>query len=578
MALLLLPLLATVLQAQTAPDFDVRARRITAYFDTAAAPGILGAAVRYHTRRDLPEADSLFLHSRELTQPRGDMFWMYVVIGTYLHGKGVMSAQAEAAARKVWKTYFPYRGDTENHWCLYYTSLYLAAESWPGLPGSEWYNGRSSDENLREAREYLVHWVALTTSIGQGEFDSPTYLPEYVIPMTLLAQFAKDPAMKQRGRMMLEYLYADFATDHLDGMYLGGNARDGATTVFNPRTAAAAEFAHLYFGAPATAVSGWTVFSALSDFRLPAIIVDIANDTTRATLARERKRVRNVIRYGDERNPPVYKTTYRTGDYGLSSLQGGILQPIQQHTWSVRFKGAKPYSTIFGLHPYWSGRELAMFFPEQEKVLTDDVIKSKGTYAKDTKWTGSSPYERVFQHRNTLIALYDIPAGTTSEHIDLFFPKTLDERIVDSSGWILCRAGDTYIGVHPLQRGEWMRLPEDEDNHRFRSAHPQNGYIVEVRSKTEIGGFKAFSERCVSRTPFFQLRTGRVSATYTSIDGDLLKFAFPDTRHENGKRIDLTAMKLFEGPFLNADVDSQCLVITHGTQRRILDFRQLTIR
>ena len=570
-------LLALPLPGRAQSTFETRAARITAFYDTVAAPGILGAAVRYAARRNLAQADSLLLSCKELAQPKGDMFWMYIVIGTYLHGRGVMSPGAERAVREAWRTYYPYRGDTENHWCMYYTSLFLAAESWPGLPASEWYNGRTSDENLRDAREYLIHWIDLTTRIGQGEFDSPTYLPEYVIPMTLLSHFAHDPSMKKRGRMMLEYILADFAEDHLDGMYCGGNARDGATTVFEPRSAAAAEFASLYFDAPETAVSGWTVFPALSDFRVPEVIVGIANDRSRPVLARERKRVRNVIRHGAVLNPPVYKTTYLTNDYGLSSLQGGILQPIQQHTWSVRFRGAKPYSTIFGLHPCWSGRELAMFFPEQEKMLVDDVIKSKGSYSKDTKWTGSSPFERIFQHRNTLLALYDIPEGTTSGHIDLFFPKTLGDRIVDSSGWILCRAADTYIGVFPLQRGEWMQLMEDERNYRFRSSFRQNGYVVEVRSKTEAGSFAEFKKCCLAHTPVFSPREGRVSVRYTSIDGDLLTFAFPDQRVLNGRLVDLSNTKLFDSPFLQSAVNSGILTMSFGGHSRTLNFRTLTI-
>jgi hypothetical protein len=573
----ILLLLSAFSAASGQSTFEQRAARVKAQYDTTTTPGILSAALRYAERRDIARADSIFLACKEITAPKGDMFWMYIAIGTYLHGKDVMSAEAARAARTVWKSYFPYRGDTENHWCLYYTSLYLAAESWPGLPGTEWYNGRSSDENLRDAREYLIHWIDLTTSIGQGEFDSPTYLPEYVIPMTLLGQFALDPQMKKRGRMMLEYLLADFAEDHLDGMYCGASARDGATAVFNPRSAPASEFAYLYFDGPEVPVSGWTLFPALSDFRVPDLILGIANDRSTPVLAKERKRVRNVIRHGAERNPPVYKTTWMTSEYGLSSLQGGILQPIQQHTWSVRFKGAKPYSTIFGLHPYWSGRELAMFFPEQEKMLVDDVIKSKGTYSKETKWTGSSPYERIYQHRNTLLALYDIPAGTSTGHIDLFFPKTLAERIVDSSGWILCRAGDTYIGVYPLQRGEWMRLGEDESNHRFRSSFGQNGYVVEVRSKNEAGSFEEFRTRCLARTPFFSLREGRVSVTYTSIDGAQLNFAFPEQRFLNGKPVDLTKYKLFDSPFLQSDVNSNLLRITHNSRTRTLNFRMLTI-
>jgi len=153
------------------------------------------------------------------------MFWMFPCIGTYLHGKDRMSPATKAVVRNAWKTYAPYRGDTENHWAMYYSTLFLASEQWPGLPGSEWYNGKSSDENRIDAKEYIIHWMTIATTIGQGEFDSPDYFAEYAISMSLLADFAQDPEMKQRGKMMFDYLLVDFADEHLDGQYLGGFSR-----------------------------------------------------------------------------------------------------------------------------------------------------------------------------------------------------------------------------------------------------------------------------------------------------------------------------------------------------------------
>ena len=415
---------------------------------------------------------------------------------------------------------------------MYHASLYLAAEQWPGLPGAEWFNGKSSDENLRETREYLIHWMDITTTIGQGEFDSPDYFPEYVNAMLLLAQFARDRQMRLRGEMMLDYLLADFAAEHLDGQYLGGFSRIYQPAVYKPLLSGASAFAYLYFGAGEPSQAGWIVLPALAGYRPPQIVVTIALDRERPYIERERKRVRNVIRYGSELNPPVYKYTYVTRDYGLGSLQGGILQPIQQHTWGVRYLYGRPYTTIFGLHPYWSSRELGMFFPEDIKPLMADVLASKGTYNNPDKWTGGSPYERTFQQKNTLLVLYDIAPGTTSEHIDGFFPRNLQERIVDPSGWILCKAGDTYVGWYPLQPYEWIR--EDDLSAppafywRLRSHRPQNGYVIEVRSRDEIGSFDRFRSELRRRLPRPVLAPGRVSVEYRSLGNGVLSFALPD--------------------------------------------------
>ncbi len=525
------------------------------------------------------------------------MFWMFPVISAYVHGKGNMAPAVREAVRNAWKTYAPYRGDTENHWAMYHASLFVAAEQWPGLPGTEWFNGKSSDENRQDAADYLRHWVRLTTTIGQGEFDSPDYFPEYINAMTVLAEFAQDSSMRQCGRMMLDYFFADFAAEHLDGQYLGGFSRIYQPAVYKPLLSGASAFAYLYFGTGEPSQSDWAVLPALSHYRLPQIIYEIATDRSKPYVERERKRVRNVIRFGSERNPPVYKYTYVTRDYGLGSLQGGLLQPIQQHTWGVRFTAGRPYTTIFGLHPYWSWLELGMFFPEELKPLIADVVTSKGTYDNPDKWTGGSPCERTFQEKNTLLVLYDIPPGTTTEHIDGFFPGNLDAREVDASGWIFCRAGDTYVGWYPLQPAEWIEEPDSPGQApntttgwplkgsapppvhywRLRSHALQNGYVIEVRSRSEVGSFDHFRSALRARVPRAHMAPGAVSVQYESFGNGTMAFTFPETRTLNGKPVDLSQCPLFESPFLHAAVGSQQLTMTSGGKRRVLDFKTLTI-
>jgi hypothetical protein len=552
--------------------YEQRAHSISSYYDTSRAGGYYAAAARYALGKDIHTADSMFVAA--LKVPSGDMFWMFPCIGAYLHGKDRMSAATNAVVRNAWKTYAPYRGDTENHWAMYYSSLFLASEQWPGLPGSEWYNGKSSDENRTDAKEYLIHWIEIATTIGQGEFDTPHYFTEYAVSMSLLADFAQDPEMKQRGKMMLDDLLVDFADEQLDGQYLGGFSRIYQPEVYKPLMTPASAYAWLYFGTGEPSLSEWALLPALGDYRIPLIIYDIATDRSHPYVERERKRVRNVIRFGNEKNPPVYKYTYVTKDYGLGSLQGGLLQPIQQHTWGVQYTYGRPYTTIFGLHPYWSSYELGMFFPEEIKPLIADVVGSKGTYNNPDKWTGGSPFERTFQDRNTLIVLYDIEPGTMTEHIDGFFPRNLQERIVDPSGWILCKAGETYIGWYPLQEGLWTG---ETENWRFRSHRLQNGEVVEVRSKDEIGSFEKFCAVLRARKPKAVLKPGEVSVEYTTPGNDRMKFRFPETRSLNGRAVDLTRTPLFDGPFLHADVGSQKLSITYGKQKLDLDFRKLTI-
>lgn len=596
---LFIPVLNVFAQDQTREEylkkFNERKEWFISHYDTMSRADYSVIAARYYRNKDVKRADEMFLQLLE--KPSGDMFWMFPVVNCYMVGKDKMSPKVKKAVRHAWKTYAPSRGDTENHWAMFYASLYLMAEQWPNEPGSEWFDGKSSEENLKEAREYLFEWARITTTIGQGEFDSPDYILEYLVPTTMLAEYARDKKVKKLGEMLTDYIFADFAAEHLDQQYIGGYSRIYEQNLMRPTFSASSHFAYVYVGVGEPLVHGWVLYPIMTSYTLPEIIYKIATDRSTPYIHRERKRVRNVIRYGEERNPPVYKYDYITKDYGIGSLQGGILQPIQQHTWGVRYTYGKPFSTIFGMHPYWSVLEIAMFFPEEIKVSMAGITASKTTYNNPDKWTGGSPDERTFQHKNTLIALYDIPIGTTSEHIDGFFPANLEERIIDESGWIICKAGNTYIGWYPLQPGVWSEeyelkqqafntktdsreksVDRELRNYRFRSYELQNGYVVEVRSKNEIGSFDNFRDELIQHIPESVLKPGNVSVKYKTLNDDQMEFAFPDRRILNDEAIDLSQYKLFEGPFLNAELGSQKLTLTYKDMKLVLDFEKLEKR
>jgi hypothetical protein len=316
------------------------------------------------------------------------------------------------------------------------------------------------------------------------------------------------------------------------------------------------------------------VFGAVGSYRVPDVIYQIARDRSQPYVHTETKRVRNVIRFGDVRNPPVYKYTYMTREYALGSLQGGILQPIQQHTWDVTFGSGKPNNTVFTLHPYYSGRELAMFFPEEVKFLAGEVDRYHLVYTNPDKWNSSSPYEQTFQHKNAIIVLYNIAPGEHHSHIDGFFPKNLDERETDPTGWIFCRSGDTYVAFRPLKPYEWI---EEKVDWRFRSHELKNGIVVEVGSAASHGGYDQFKTEIRRASIRYADFDRRLTVDYTTTGGDRMYFTYGGQRLVNGKAVDFKSYKLFRGPFVNAEVGSGVITLTHGGAKRVLDFRNSRI-
>jgi len=547
-------------------------------FQTVAAKTLLGADTSYAL---------VMLDSLSHDEAIGGMFYSYSLIGCYLHVRHLLPDSLHRKVRDAYRLRTMYRGDTENHWVMYYTGLYLAAQTWPSDGGRQWFNGKSSSENFREAEEWLRTWFTISSTIGQGEFDSPTYITTFVPPMLVLYDFAADSTMKKYAGMMLDLLLADFAFEHLKGNYGGGHSRDYPEDIINPLAAPSTLWAWLYFGEPEFAPwnetryrprhrGGWDpVYGALSTYRLPEIIVNIATDRATPYVHTETKRVRNVIRFGDQKNPPVFKYSYVTQDYVLGSLHGGILQPIQQHTWDVTYVSDKPNNTLFTLHPYYSGEELAMFFPEEKKFLADEVDRYHKVYTNPNKWNSSSPDEQTFQHRNAILVLYDIKPDSKHKHIDGFFSKNLDVMNQDRSGWILCKAGDTYIAFYSLRN---FKLIEEEVNWRWRSHEPRNGVVVEIGSRAEDGSFERFQNRMVALKPALIISGHSVMLRHKTRFGDTMEFVFDGRRILNGKIIDFKEYRFFNGPFAESDLGSGIITLKYGNTRRVLNFNDASTR
>ncbi len=531
-----------------------------------------------------------------------DMFWMFPWTAISYLGRDQLTPAAKAAIRGQWKTYFPMRGDTENHWAMYYTSLYLMSELYPDDPASSWYNGKSSAENRAEAKEYLIHWMDLATTIGQGEFNPTHYIGEYAIPMLYLSTWANDPEMRIRGRMKLDWLLADLAENSLNGYLRGPNARTDDTSVIERWKALASYFNWQCFGTtvPPENYGGFGIFFAVaaSNYTVPEIIHRIATDRDHDYLQRDLKRSRRRWRYSDVLMAPIYKTNYMRHDYAVGSYQGGLTDPIQAHVWDVTWAVPDPrgvHNTMFSVHPYVSGKVLQTYFTELPDHMMEALSsQGKPSYNVPDKILGSSPYERVVQDLDTVIALYDIPEGTSFPRINGFFSKDLTDVTEDKSGWIFARGGNTYLAYRPLAPYHWehllgyKQLPStggykweridhgDKGDKLLVSPHLKNGTIVQAASVSEFKDFAAFQAAVVALPLDFKLEP-TPSVKFKSLRGHDLTFTFGDTPRVDGKKIDYSKWKLFEGPYLNADKGSRKLTISYGRLERVLDFNTLTI-
>ena len=552
--------------------------------------GAIAVKLARHQDADLCSRSVIAL----MQEPGSGPFWMFPSTCVAFLGRDQLSAEARAAIRRGWRTTMQLRGDTENHWTMYYASLYLMAQLYPGEPADSWYTGKDSTANFNEARDYLIHWMDLATTIGQGEFNPTHYIGEYAIPLLFLATWAEDPAMRQRAHMMLDWLLADHAANTLHGVLRGPNARTDDGSVIERWNALASFFSWLAFGntPPPSGYGGWGVYFAAvaQNYEVPEVIYRIATDRPADFVQRDLKRTRRRWRNSDVEMAPVYKTNYLRRDYAVGSYQGGVSDPIQAHVWDVTWAAADPrgvHNTIFSMHPVSAKFDLQMYFTELPDQQIKGVAKEgKPSYDTPDKLLGSSRFEQVFQDLDTVIALYAIPPGTRFPHINGFFSEDLADVTEDASGWIFARGGDAFIAYRPLApyrfeplsqyQSMWTGARIKSGDRRLVSPHLKNGTIIQAAAAGEFRDFAAF-QAAIRALPLAFALEPVPTVTFTTLRGKVVTCTFGAAPVVDGRSVDYAAWKLFEGPYLNAEKGSRKLTLTHGRLERVLDFNTLTV-
>jgi hypothetical protein len=231
-------------------------------------------------------------------------------------------------------------------------------------------------------------------------------------------------------------------------------------------------------------------------------------------------------------------------------------------------------NTFFTVHPYSSMHELQTYFTFPPDSGMADVVSSKKSYDSPDKLVGGSPYEQIFQDQDTVIVLYDIPAETRFPHINGFFSKDLAEVREDPSGWIFARGGDAWIACRPLQPYTWK--PIEGGGRRLFSPYLKNGMVVQVAARSEFAGLDEFRKAILALPLEFQL-TPTPSVKFRSLRGKALEFTYGEIPRVNRTALDYAHWPLFGGPFVEAAVDSEQLILKYGKMRRTLDFRRLTV-
>ncbi|MBE0645427.1 MAG: hypothetical protein IH600_15190 [Bacteroidetes bacterium] len=478
--------------------------------------------------------------------------------------------------------HFPVRPfDGEHEEVVYYASLYLMTRF--SNNDAAFFNGKSRNENEQDARAYLLHWMQETTERGQREFDSPTYASVMIASMVMLRDFAPDDDMRRRSEIMAQWLLADYAHDYLNGSYCGAHAREHLMSAMNPAASDMSSVGWVYFGDGPKTYGREQLFLSLSDFEPHPAIVELALTRSEAYESWERKRTAPMYRSGATKgsnaSEDVIRYTYMDPLYGIGSIPGGMAQPREQHSWDVTWISENPQhpATLFVMQPYSDPGALTPFMPHSGELALRTVGMLDPYFNTVTKTVGGSPFEDVFQYKNTIIALYDIGEVSRFPVIAGFFPPEVKSLDIDSlrSRWIMINTGDVYLAVYPLAA---YRLVDGTFGKHFFSSAKRNGVIVQAVGRNIAGAYDDFKKKVRAMKVDTSRFADQRSIAFTTLQGDKLEFTFGGARSINGKTIGMKDGMLFDSPLLESKTGTGVLTIKSKKGNVIIDMRAREIR
>jgi len=466
------------------------------------------------------------------------------------------------------------KGFTENHKLQYRTARYLFGQTWPNY--TNFADGMRPTEAKDEAEDWINEWIDRTATVGQMEYDSVNYMQLYLLCFTSLYDFAEDFEMKQKAWMMMQLLIADWASEYLNGNWIGGHSREKYNQVTHTilNCGVSIPLGYLFFGnsqfIPELPEMYFSGLAAIQGFRPLSILGNIATDRSKPYIHRETKAPRRG--FGINTNDlPIWKYDYITKDYALGSTYGD-LTAVENHRWDLTWVSERDGSTCFFINPSFSRDQLLEYFDDDPDKIVENILRQRPYYNDPNKWIEGSPYEKSLQHENTIIVLYDIPKKEINKHVNGFFSKIIEER-TEEDGWIFCRSDSIFFAVKSLTKGRWF---EEKDHFRLTLKKRKTGVIMEVAQFSEYPSFAAFKSQIKSNPLKVDLKNLQLS--YTNSRGDKLNFQYPDKRFVNQKKIIFENWELFDGPFIQGKKGSKIFEIQYKGEKVILDFNDFSVK
>jgi hypothetical protein len=476
------------------------------------------------------------------------------IFGAALSAETMATFAAKAATTSA---YLDGKG-TENHKTMWYTSSLVL----PYFTDFERFGNAPKAEVAIRMKEWLRSYVKTIYQVGQGEWDSSTYVMFDVNGMLNIYDFSPDPECRLLARAALDWIATAYALKYTDGVYCAPNQRGHAG---GPVQTISDQTGWLWWGASRpidASIAGnfrYAMHPVLSSWRPNQVICNLAH------------RQVNVLPV-DFRNS---KPNYWFGQ--------GI--PAVANCWQETVH----IDQSFTLGCLWSGHggqttRLQLVAPTTNGALTVTGGSPIGRNDGDgsiQRWKygdGNGLYDRSAQIGSALVVLSDLP---DDEPLAYAF-TTLPVAPVEHHGWWIMRLGEAWVGIRPLGGPGSPSVADHDPGKKPGTDQPilripghRVGFILQASTTATHATLDAFSAALAACTVDDSQIASDLVLNYTALDGSQVTFAYqPDLPSAattiNGKLVSLEDWAVYDGPYVHQRAG--VLEVNDGSDGFCIDF------
>ena len=481
------------------------------------------------------------------------------------------------------------RGNTENHWLMFYTGNLLAAERW--AEEKVFWNGRPPASMEAEATRWISGMIDRTALNGHHEYDSPGYHIEHMMPLIGLYEHTRNTELKAKVEKVLTLMVADMALEFFYGSWAGGHSREGYRENTWTRVGPIRPLQYLYFGgepfdSELHVKAAYPIPALVAGYRPPALFAEVAWDRSTPHVVKKSKAPRNIYRHTDVPAKPVRKYTYMSRSFALGSSQIGLpgdcAGPIDLISWDLHWRGEKHQAKITCNHPFVGASRFSAFLAALPQTAGRAVGSDKPYLQRQDRLFGASPFERMAQHEGTVLILYRIPEPDENPFVNLYLPKGVDWT--ERKGWLFGNLDDFYVAVRPIGDYDWLEIREARSDAimvsngdlidgwllRIRDRHA--GLVVEAAEADDVDSYEAYvEERAGTDIDLSEWPVGSRVSVKTH-KGQVLAVDYDGPHTVDGVVIDYDAWPMYESPSAKGELGTGKVRFEKGDDVVEVDF------